>query len=80
MTAPTLRRIYRETGVAGQVAYRAYVRYPDCGGEEIVQFVGSVYGGPVVLVVGNHQMFVTDPGRFGPRLTPQWVRRFFHTT
>lgn len=68
--------VKRERGVAGQVSYSAAVRYP---GEtvSIVSFVGSVYGGPVVMVTpSGAQTFVTDPSRFG-EFGEEWVKRFF---
>ncbi len=49
MTAPVLGPIRREPGIAGHYALAVQVTYP---GEpaETVRFVGSVYGGPVVMV------------------------------
>ncbi len=39
-------------------------------------FVGSVYGGPVVMITpGGTQTFVTDPGRFG-KFGKEWVEAF----
>ena len=79
-TRPTLGRIVRHAGIAGQLAYSVSVTYP---GERasVVTFTGSVYGapGPVVMVTpGNPRgMFVTDAGRFGEKFGPEWVRRFF---
>lgn len=76
MTAPKLGEIRRENGIAGQISYSVAVTYP---GEaaSTVQFIGSTYGGPVVMVSANGtQTFVEDPGRFGP-FGPEWVRRFF---
>ena len=72
---PTVGKITRIPGVAGQVAYMVDVTYP---GEatDTVTFVGDIYGGPVVLVSGNAQTFVTDPARFGT-FGPSWVRAFF---
>lgn len=72
---PTLSTIKRTNGVAGQIAYDVTVTYP---GETPapVAFVGSVYGGPVVMVAYGRQTFVTDPSRFGT-FSPEWVRRFF---
>jgi hypothetical protein len=70
-----IHSIKRTNGIAGQVQYTASVQYPD---EErsSVSFVGSVYGGPVVMVTpAGVQVFVTDPGRFGD-FGPEWVRRF----
>jgi len=74
--SPTVHNIRRVTGIAGQVSYVARFQYP--GEEEAtVQFVGSVYGGPVVLIAANgRQTFVTDPDRFGT-FGPEWVRRYF---
>ena len=72
---PNVKSISRTNGVAGQLAYTATVEYegePDY----VVTFVGSTYGGPVVMVIDGRQTFVTDPSRFG-RLSPEWVRRFF---
>ena len=76
-TRPTLGRIVRHAGIAGQLAFSVSVAYP---GEpaSVVTFTGSTYGGPVVMawpaVPGG--MFVTDPDRFGA-FGPEWVRRFF---
>lgn len=57
-------------GIAGQVS-------ADVDGQ--TTFVGSVYGGPVVMVWPNLQTFVADPGRFGDfGANPEaWVRRFY---
>lgn len=71
--------IKRETGVAGGVAYRVTVRYPDEPASTVV-FAGNTAGqpGPVVMITpGNVQTFVTDPGRCGSRLDESWVRVFF---
>lgn len=79
MSRATIHRITRHNGVAGQYAYEAHVQYP---GEDtqMVTFVGSEYDAPIVVAWGGTkytQAFVTDPGRFGSKLTPEWVRRFF---
>jgi hypothetical protein len=73
--APTLGAIKRVNGVAGQYAYVVDVTYP---GEATVraEFVGSVYGAPIVAVWNGSQSFVTNPDRFGT-FGPEWVRRFF---
>lgn len=73
----TLGGIRREAGIAGQVGYAVDVTYPDEGTSR-VRFVGSVYGGPVVMVTpGNSKgTFVREPDRFGG-FGPEWVRRFF---
>lgn len=68
--------ITRESGVAGQFAYSVSVTYP---GEDArtVRFVGSTYGGPIVMVTGTGmQTFVKDPERFGT-FCADWVRKFF---
>jgi len=73
---PNVKRISRNNGMAGQLAYVATVEYPN-EPDSVVTFVGSSYGGPVVMVTPNGtQTFVTDPERFG-RLSPRWVRLFF---
>lgn len=74
---PTLGRIRRTNGVAGQFAYTVQARYSDEDAHP-VQFVGSSYGGPVVMITDAFPqgVFVTDPGRFGT-FSPAWVRRFF---
>ena len=74
--APTLANIRRHAGIAGQYSITADVTYPGEAPEPI-RFVGSVYGGPVVMVTpSGAQTFVTDPERFGP-FGVEWVRRFF---
>ena len=75
--AADIIKVTRHNGVAGQLAYTAKVRYP---GEDPgdVTFVGSVYGGAVVMVTEAFPrgVFVKDPSRFG-KFSPKWVRRFF---
>ena len=42
-----------------------------------IEFVGSTFGGPVVMVTpAGRQMFVSESDRFGTFGT-LWVRRFF---
>lgn len=73
---PTLGAVRKVSGIAGQVQYDVTVTYPD-EPTETVSFVGSVYGGPVVMVTpAGTQTFVTEPARFG-KFGPEWVRRFF---
>jgi hypothetical protein len=67
--------VKRRPGIAGQFSVTAEVAYED-EPMRLVEFVGSVYGGPVVMVTESVQQFVTDPGRFG-EFGEQWVRRFF---
>ena len=79
---PRLGTITRHSGVAGQYSYRVGVYYPEDEGQATnVEFVGSVYGAPIVMVtrmgMTEVQRFVDDAGRFGPRLDPDWVRKFF---
>jgi hypothetical protein len=76
-TGPELGTIKRTNGVAGQIAYTVTVIYE---GEPPapVTFVGSVYGGPIVMVTTGNPggTFVRNPERFGS-FGPEWVRRFF---
>lgn len=73
---PTLGTIRRQAGVAGQVSYTVEVTHPGEDAESVT-FVGSAFGGPVVMITpAGHQIFVTDPGRHGEFGT-EWVRRFF---
>lgn len=71
----TLHSVKRHAGIAGQFSVSADVEYP---GEPrgTVEFIGSVYGGPVVMRTGMAEVFVTDPERFG-EFGVEWVRRFF---
>jgi hypothetical protein len=75
---PTLGTITRVPGIAGQYGYRVAVTYP---GEpvETVTFVGSTYGGPIVMETAMGQTFVSSAvlDRIGRKLTPEWVRAFF---
>ena len=73
--APTILGVRKSSGIAGQFSVTARVRYPDEPAREVT-FVGSVYGGPVVMQSDGREMFVTDPGRFGP-FGVDWVRAFF---
>lgn len=77
--APTVSAIRRESGIAGQYAYAATVAYPgEAAG--VVRFVGSTYGGPIIMVTSSgHQVPVSSSvtDRIGSKLTPEWVRAFF---
>jgi hypothetical protein len=76
MSAPTVSKVTKHAGVAGQFSVTAEVTYEGEAPERI-EFVGSTYGGPVVMVTpGGKQVFVTDPGRHGTFGTA-WVERFF---
>jgi hypothetical protein len=71
--------IRRRGGIAGQVQYDATVTYE---GEEpsTVSFVGSTFGGPVVMIQpSGAQVFVNNPRRFG-HFGEQWVRSFIEGT
>jgi hypothetical protein len=70
----TIHSIRKQTGIAGQFAVIAEVQYPD-EPKRRVEFVGSTYGGPVVMRHDSFETFVSDPGRFG-EFGEQWVRRF----
>lgn len=68
--------VRKALGVAGQVSYTATVQHHGEEKTDTVTFVGSAYGGPVVMVLpSGMQSFVSDPGRFG-EFGEQWVRRF----
>ena len=75
METATIEKVTRHAGIAGQVSYTARVSYSDEAASEVT-FVGSTYGGPVVMVTERAETFVTDPGRFG-KFGESWVRRFF---
>lgn len=74
---PTLGPIKRHTGVAGQFAYSTWVQYPGEPASEVT-FVGSAYGGPVLMQTPGNPVgvWVEDPNRFG-KFGPAWVREFF---
>lgn len=74
---PIIHKIHRQAGIAGQFAIRATVQYDDEPARDVT-FVGSSYGGPVVMQSAGHETFVSDPGRFGTFGT-EWVRRFLET-
>ncbi len=73
----TIERIKRHGGIAGQFMVTATISEGTAVRD--LAFVGSVYGGPVVMIgESGAQTFVTDPGRFGAFDT-EWVRRFLET-
>lgn len=74
-TRPTLTKMFSRKGVAGQFSVQVTVTYPE-EGPRVVEFVGSVYGGPVLMVTDAGQTWVTDPARFG-KFGKGWVSRFF---
>lgn len=76
---PEVVRVKRKNGIAGQFQMTADVQYGETTPQPVT-FVGSTYGGPVVMVDGNGvQHFVTNPGRFGEFSTDaeEWVYRYF---
>lgn len=77
METATLSVIRKETGVAGQIAYVVTVSYPD-ESPSTVRFVGSVYGGPVLMQTASNPSgtWVRHAERFG-KFGPEWVRQFF---
>ena len=78
-SAPLVEKVKLHPGIAGQFSVSALVTYP---GEPAapVSFVGSRFGGPVVMVFGEgRQAFVNYPERFGSFANDpvSWVRKFF---
>lgn len=75
---PQVTNLKQHKGIAGQYEISATVQYPDEPAETLT-FVGSVYGGPIVMVTPNGQTFVSQSvtDRIGSTLTPEWVHRFF---
>ena len=74
----TIHSITRHAGIAGQFEVSAVVQYPE-EEKRTVSFVGSSYGGPVVMRSGSFEVFVSDPGRFGDFGT-SWVKRFLEAS
>jgi hypothetical protein len=72
---PHIYFVRKSAGIAGQFAVNARVGYQDEAPRDVA-FVGSVYGGPVVMRTEGMETFVTDPARFGDFGT-EWVQRFF---
>lgn len=76
---PEVVRVKRKNGIAGQFAMIADVQYGETTPQPVT-FVGSTYGGPVVMVDFNGtQHFVSSPERHGDFSTDaeSWVYRFF---
>jgi hypothetical protein len=72
----TIAKIKKNRGIAGQYSVTAEVTY-EGEAPATIEFVGSTYGGPVVMVLPSGiQTFVSEPGRFGEFGT-SWVERFF---
>lgn len=76
--SPKVTSVKRTDGIAGQYQITATVQYP---GEDAatVTFVGSFYGGPIVMRTPTSQTFVSQSvtDRIGSTLDESWVRRFF---
>lgn len=79
--SPTLSKITRRNGIAGQVAYTVTATYGDeTDPPSPVTFIGDTSGvGPVIMQTPTFEVFVTDPSRCG-KFGPQWVRNFFGVT
>lgn len=76
MNQPTVTNVRRHAGIAGQFSVTATVQYEGEPAER-VEFIGSVYGGPVVMVLPSGiQTFVSEPQRFG-EFGADWVGRFY---
>lgn len=78
-TTVDVLNVKRHAGIAGQYELSATVQYP---GEEPerVTFVGSTYGGPIVMrTESGQEVFVSADAlsRIGYKLDEAWVRRFF---
>lgn len=74
--SPEVVRVKRTNGVGGQFQVTAHVQYGETTPQPVT-FVGSVYGGPVVMVHPTMgQTLVSDPSRFG-EFGEEWVHRFF---
>ena len=68
-----------EVGLAGQVSITVHTRWES--GDMVTAFVGSRYGspGPIIMIMGEAQIVVDAPERFGERFDAQWVRRFYES-
>lgn len=67
--------------MANQRSISAATFHRDYGSTHYVTFLGPAYGmGPVVMLSGKSQTFVTDPGRCGDEFNADWVKRFYGVT
>jgi hypothetical protein len=75
---PTVTNVKRHAGIAGAYSISAAVQYDGEPGDR-VEFVGSVYGGPIVMVTPAGETAVSSAvtDRIGSELSPEWVARFF---
>lgn len=66
----------KSAGVAGGYQVSTTVTY-DGEAPAVLTFVGSVYGGPIVMVLASGvQVVVSDAWRFGAQLDAAWVDGF----
>jgi hypothetical protein len=66
----------RSAGIAALFAVTVTATHEDDPEETTITFIGSVYGGPVVMQLpSGAQTFVTAPERFG-KFGEEWVCRF----
>lgn len=72
-------KIKRRNGIAGQFQMDATYTDSYTGDPKHISFVGSTYGGPVVMIIRDIQTFVYDPSRFGDFSTEpeKWINKFF---
>lgn len=78
-TTPTVSNVKRHAGIAGQFSISATVQH-DGEPADTITFVGSVHGGPIVMVLpSGAQTFVSTgvTDRIGSTLSESWVRAFF---
>lgn len=77
-TGPTVLAILDGGAMANARIIRAKVQYP---GEapQVVEFQGTPYGDPggVWVLWQGTATRVVDPGRFGRKFGPGWVRRYW---
>lgn len=71
----TINHLRQTRGIAGQFSVICDV-FTEGEPSRQVEFIGSSYGGPVIMRTGSIETFVTDPDRFGA-FGKQWVQRFF---
>lgn len=80
-TIATINGVTIHRGIAGQISADVDVTYSESGTRQAYAFVGSIYGGPVFLVLHGRPVRVDAPDRFGtfgsdPR---GWIDRFYGT-
>lgn len=78
MSENTVTNVRTANGVAGEISVSATILYPGEAPRDVT-FVGSAYGGPVVMVTPLTQVFVTNPSRCGDFAADRkaWIARFF---